>query len=74
MDEIVPVADTGFGHEEDEEEIDDAEAIPSESDSGGKEAGCWGWRRQGGGGFARGGVRGGGVRLRRLGFRPGVFR
>ena len=53
MDEIVPVADTGFGHEEDEEEIDDAEAIPSESDSGGETLGEWGRVRRrvvGGGG------------------------
>ena len=36
LDEIVPVADAGFGHEEDEAEIDDPEAIPGESDSGGE--------------------------------------
>ncbi len=65
MDEIVPVADAGFGHEEDEEEIDDPEAIPGESDSGGEILGeCGGVRRRwvvgGGGGREEGNLPEGG--------------
>lgn len=64
LDEIVPVADAGFGHEEDEEEIDDPETIPSESDSGGEILGEWGrvrrWVIGGGGGREEGNLPEGG--------------